>query len=77
MTDDDRALLTFEEAHPRDTPTKMKAISQDLRISATRYYQRLQHLMEVPEVIQEFPGLTKRLQRLHARRKKARESRTF
>ena len=39
MTDDERALLEFEERLPRDGGKKLDAIRAEFDVSAARYYQ--------------------------------------
>lgn len=61
MTDDDRALLDFEEAHPRNTNRKEAAVAEQFGIPLPRYYQRLLRLIERQEVVAEYPQLARRI----------------
>ena len=45
MNDTDRALLDIEASHWRYAGTKEAAIRAELGLTATRYYQRLAHLV--------------------------------
>lgn len=61
MTDDDRALLDFEEAHPRNTNRKEALVSEQFGIPLARYYQRLLTLLKEQEVVAAYPQLAKRI----------------
>jgi hypothetical protein len=63
MTEADRALLLFEEAHPGRSNQKAGMIRPALGITPTRYYQRLLALVETREVVEAFPQLSSRIMR--------------
>jgi hypothetical protein len=63
MTDDERAILTFEDQHPRNDRTKEALIRNELAVSWVRYRQVLLRLVERADVAQEFPIVTHRVQR--------------
>lgn len=63
MTDDDRALLHFEEAHPRNTNRKEAAVAEQFGIPLARYYQRLLRLVQQQEVVAAYPQLASRILR--------------
>ncbi|HYT11052.1 MAG TPA: DUF3263 domain-containing protein, partial [Mycobacteriales bacterium] len=54
---------------------KEQAISDQLGLSATRYYQVLNALIDRPEALAADPMLVKRLRRLRASRQRARSAR--
>ncbi|MGO1544528.1 MAG: DUF3263 domain-containing protein [Gulosibacter sp.] len=60
----EREMLNFEEAHPRHSRAKEDAIRADFGYSPTRYYQILGTLIESPVALVEDPLLVRRLQRL-------------
>lgn len=77
MTDDDRDLLQFEEEWWGGLPgRKEEAIRDRFDISATRYYQRLNRLVDMVDAIAEFPLLTRRIRDRRTERTAARQTRT-
>lgn len=72
LTDRDRAMLTFEQQWWRFTGAKEQAIRERFDMSATRYYQALNALINRPEALVAEPMVVKRLRRLRAARKAAR-----
>jgi hypothetical protein len=77
VTDDDRAILEFEETHTRADGIKQGRIRQVFGISAATYYQRLNQLMDDPAAVASFPALVKSLQRQRAERVSRRLNRRF
>ena len=77
MTDDERALLEFEERHPRDGGRKLDAIRAQFDVSAARYYQLLFRVAALPEAAEQYPMLVKRIQRRLAMSTGARASRSL
>lgn len=63
MTDDERAVLTFEEQHPRNDRQKEAAIRTELDVSWVRYRQVLLRLVAREDVVREFPIVAHRVQR--------------
>lgn len=61
LSDRDRALLTFEDAHWVHTGRKQNDIREQFGVSAPRYYQMLGDLIHNPDAVKEFPQLTKRM----------------
>lgn len=66
MTDHERALLVFEESHPRHDRTTEVAIRTSFGISRVRYRQILARLTVRADVIAEFPVVAHRVQRATA-----------
>ncbi|KAB1643114.1 DUF3263 domain-containing protein [Gulosibacter chungangensis] len=69
LTDLERQILDFEDAHPKHSRAKEDAIRTDFGYSSTRYYQILGTLMESPVALRENPLLVKRLQRIRDRKR--------
>lgn len=61
LSDSDRTLLDFEARAPRSLGAKEEAIRQELGLTPTRYYQRLNLLLESPDVLAYAPQLVRRL----------------
>ena len=72
LTDRDRAILDFERTWWSETGPKEQAIRERLDLSATRYYQLLADLLEVPAALEYDPLVVRRLRRLRDRRRRAR-----
>ena len=68
-------ILTFERQWWKYSGSKEDAIRELFSMSATRYYQVLNALVERPEALAADPMLVKRLRRLRASRQKARAAR--
>jgi len=63
MTDEDRKLLDFEEAHPRNDRRKEAAIRTELSMSWVRYRQVLARLIVRPEVLEHYASVAHRVER--------------
>lgn len=61
LSDSDRELLDFEARAPRSLGAKEEAIRRELGVSPTRYYQRLNLLLESPDALAYAPQLVRRL----------------
>jgi hypothetical protein len=72
LTDRDRDILAFERKWWTHAGAKEKAIREVFEVSATRYYQLLNDLLEKREALEADPMLVKRLRRLRALRQRAR-----
>lgn len=72
LTVRDHATLRFEERHWRFAGAKEAAIREQFSESATRYYQRLDVLLDSPAALAAYPQTVRRLQRLRAARRRAR-----
>lgn len=74
LSERDMRILAFERNWWRQPGAKEQAISDLLGISATRYYQLLNELIDRPEALGFDPVLVKRLRRQRARRLRARSA---
>jgi len=68
-------ILAFERQWWKYAGAKEEAIKDLFSMSATRYYQVLNALVDRPEALAADPMLVKRLRRLRASRQKARAAR--
>lgn len=68
-------ILAFERQWWKYAGAKEEAIKELFAMSATRYYQVLNALVDRPEALAADPMLVKRLRRLRASRQKARAAR--
>jgi hypothetical protein len=71
----DMRILAFERRGWRSPTLKEQAISDVLSLTATRYYQLLNELIDRPEALEFDPVLVKRLQAQRARRQRVRSPR--
>lgn len=76
LSERDRAVLTFEKQYWKYSGAKEQAIRDRFEMSATRYYQVLNALLDRPEAQEFEPVLVKRLRRQRASRQRARSART-
>ncbi|WP_349261360.1 DUF3263 domain-containing protein [Actinocrinis sp.] len=76
LSERDRAVLTFEKQYWKYSGAKEQAIRDRFEMSATRYYQVLNALLDRPEAQEFEPMLVKRLRRQRAARQRARSART-
>ena len=75
LSDRDQQILTFERQWWKYAGAKEQAIRDQFQMSATRYYQVLNALIDRPEALAHDPLLVKRLRRLRAARQRARSAR--
>jgi len=75
LTRREREILAFERQWWKFAGAKEEAIKEQFGLSATRYYQVLNALVDRPEALAADPLLVKRLRRLRASRQKARAAR--
>ena len=75
LSDRDREILAFERQWWKYAGAKEQAIRELFEMSATRYYQLLNHLIDRPEALAADPMLIKRLRRLRVGRQRARAAR--
>ncbi|HTU77023.1 MAG TPA: DUF3263 domain-containing protein [Trebonia sp.] len=68
LSDRDRRVLAFERGTWRSAGAKEQGIAEALGMSATRYYQVLNKLIDQPEALQFDPSLVKRLRAQRTRR---------
>ncbi len=71
----EREILAFERQWWKYPGAKEQTIRELFDMSATRYYQTLNVLMDSPEALAFDPMLVKRLRRLRASRQRARSAR--
>ncbi len=75
LTDRDREVLAFERQWWKYAGAKEQAIRELFDMSATRYYQVLNGLIDNPAALEADPMLVKRLRRLRASRQRQRSAR--
>ncbi len=68
-------ILAFERQWWKYAGAKEEAVKELFDLSATRYYQVLNALVDTPEALAADPMLVKRLRRLRASRQKQRAAR--
>ncbi len=71
----DQEVLAFERQWWKYAGAKEQAIRELFDMSATRYYQLLNNLIDQPEALAHDPMLVKRLRRLRSARQRARSAR--
>jgi len=72
LSERDTRLLTFERGTWRNQGAKERDIAEVLGITATRYYQLLNELIDRAEALKFDPVLVKRLRAQRARRQRIR-----
>jgi hypothetical protein len=75
LSERDVEMLDFERSWWKHAGVKEQAIKDRFDMSATRYYQLLNDLLEQPEAIEYDPILVKRLKRLRVYRQRQRVAR--
>ncbi len=75
LSERDRAVLAFERQWWKYAGAKEQAIRDLFDMSATRYYQVLNALIDRPEALVHDPMLVKRLRRLRSTRQRSRSAR--
>ena len=75
LSDRDREILEFERQWWKYAGAKEQAIRDLFDMSATRYYQVLNTLIDNPAALEADPMLVKRLRRMRAARQRARSAR--
>jgi hypothetical protein len=71
----DREILAFERQWWKYAGAKEQAVRELFDMSATRYYQVLNTLIDSPAALAHDPMLVKRLRRMRATRQRARSAR--
>jgi uncharacterized protein DUF3263 len=74
LSDSDKRILAFEQRWWRQQGAKEQAIADTLGLTATRYYQLLNELIDRPEALMFDPALVKRLRRQRGRRQRMRSA---
>ena len=75
LSERDQQILGFERQWWKYAGAKEQAIRELFDMSATRYYQVLNALIDNPAALEADPMLIKRLHRLRATRQRARSAR--
>lgn len=75
LSERDRRLLAFERGTWRTAGAKEQAITEVLGMTATRYYQLLNELIDSAEALRFDPVLVKRLRAQRDRRQRIRSPR--
>ena len=75
LSDREREILAFERQWWKYAGAKETAIRDLFDMSATRYYQALNALIDRPEALVHDPMLVKRLRRLRTTRQRTRSAR--
>jgi hypothetical protein len=75
LTARDREILAFERQWWKYAGAKEQAVRDLFDMSATRYYQILNTLIDRPAALAHDPMLVKRLRRMRERRQRARSAR--
>ena len=75
LTEREREILAFERQWWKYAGAKETAIRDLFDLSATRYYQTLNALIDRPEALVHDPMLVKRLRRLRTTRQRTRSAR--
>lgn len=75
LSERDRAILDLEREWFQHPGSKERAVRERFDMSATRYYQILNELLDSAEAMDYDPMLVKRLQRRRASRRRLRAAR--
>jgi hypothetical protein len=68
MIGTDRRILDFEQKWWRNAGAKADAIATEFGLSETRYYQKLNRLLDDPSAVEYAPQLVNRLRRIRSAR---------
>ncbi|MFC8924221.1 DUF3263 domain-containing protein [Cellulosimicrobium sp. NPDC057127] len=75
LSERDREILAFERQWWKYAGAKEQAVRELFDMSATRYYQVLNALIDSPAALAHDPMLVKRLRRMRSSRQRARTAR--
>lgn len=75
LTDREREILAFERRWWKYAGAKEEAARELFDLTATRYYQVLNALIDTPAALEHDPMLVKRLRRVRSTRQRARSTR--
>lgn len=75
LSDRDREILAFERRWWKYAGAKEEAVRELFDLTATRYYQVLNALIDSPAALEQDPMLVNRLRRLRSTRQGARSAR--
>ena len=77
LSERDGSMLAFESGWTRHSARKEEAIRDAFGLSAARYYQLLNAVIDSPAALRHDPLLVRRLQRAREARAEARAGRSF
>ncbi|ANA86901.1 helix-turn-helix DNA binding protein [Gordonia phage Utz] len=69
MTDDDRALLDFAAHRWNYAGNQAEAVRTEFGMTVTRFWQRVNNLLDDPDALAHAPVVVNRLRRLRSRRR--------
>lgn len=69
MTDEDRALLDFAAHRWNYAGNQAEAVRAEFDISVTRFWQRVNNLLDDPDALAHAPVVVNRLRRLRSPRR--------
>ena len=72
LSERDKQILDFERQWWRQPGAKEQAIRDTFGVSTTRYYQRLNALLDDPRALEHDPVVVQRLRRLRTTRRRGR-----
>lgn len=75
LTEREREIIAFERSWWQQSGSKERAVRERFAMSATRYYQILNALIDRPEALEEDPMLVRRLRRQRVARQRLRAAR--
>lgn len=75
LSEREAEILAFERQWWKYAGAKEQAVRELFDLSATRYYQVLNSLIDRPEALEHDPMLVKRLRRMREARQRARSAR--
>lgn len=75
LTARQQQILAFERTWWKHAGAKEAAVRDQFGCSATRYYQELGHIIDLPAALVTDPMLVKRLRRLRTTRQQQRQAR--
>ena len=75
LSERDKRVLDFERQWWKYAGSKEQAVRELFDLSATRYYQVLNALIDTPAALRHDPMLVKRLRRMRSTRQRARSAR--
>ena len=75
LSERDQQILAFERQWWKYAGAKEQAVRELFDMTATRYYQALNALIDSPEALAHDPMLVKRLRRMRSTRQRARSAR--
>jgi hypothetical protein len=77
LSDRDKKILDFERQWAKHAGAKEEAIRAEFSLSAARYYQLLNAIIDLPDALRFDPLLVRRLQRARDLRMRVKATRVF